>query len=112
MIIILSTHIVGDISSSCKHMALLYNGELAFLGEPEKLVEMADGHVWQIITDDSELQTIKEKFPVVSIIPTEHGWNVQLVAEKLDGYSGNKITPTLEHAYVFFTEFVVPKKYS
>src|SRR5574344_2400401 len=33
--IILSTHIVGDISSTCSRMALLHQGQLAFLGSPE-----------------------------------------------------------------------------
>ncbi|HZH73993.1 MAG TPA: ABC transporter ATP-binding protein, partial [Mariniphaga sp.] len=39
VIIILSTHIVGDISSTCNNMALLNKGELAFVGSPEQLVD-------------------------------------------------------------------------
>lgn len=35
--IILSTHIVGDISSSCNSMALMNEGEIAFFGSPEDL---------------------------------------------------------------------------
>ncbi|MCU0642865.1 MAG: hypothetical protein MUC94_01200 [bacterium] len=38
IIIILSTHIVGDISSTCNNMALLNNGELVFNQSPDKLV--------------------------------------------------------------------------
>ena len=43
IIIILSTHIVGDISSSCTDMAMLHNGEVAYSGSPEHLVNQARG---------------------------------------------------------------------
>src|SRR5690606_34530233 len=48
VIIILSTHIVGDISSTCHDMALLNKGQLAFSGSPEELVKKAEGNVWLI----------------------------------------------------------------
>ena len=106
IIIILSTHIVGDISSSCKSMALLNRGEVAFNGPPDALMDMAKGHVWQIDAIDSELDAIKEKFPVIATIPSEFGWEVQVVANALDGYPGKPLEPNLEHAYVYFMEFV------
>lgn len=40
--IILSTHIVGDISSTCKNMALLNQGEVAYSGPPDGLVDQAN----------------------------------------------------------------------
>lgn len=107
IIIILSTHIVGDISSTCHDMALLNKGELAFDGSPDELVEMARGKTWRIHALDSELDTLKEKYPVISTIPTETGWDVEVVAEKLDGHPGKKIDPDLEHAYVYFMEYKV-----
>ncbi|MFZ5517347.1 MAG: ABC transporter ATP-binding protein [Candidatus Zhuqueibacterota bacterium] len=105
IIIILSTHIVGDISSTCNNMALLNNGDLVFNASPDKLVEKAKGHVWLIEAIDSELEAIKEKFPVIATVPSEAGWEVQVVADKLEGYPGKLIDPNLEHAYVYFMEF-------
>jgi len=105
IIIILSTHIVGDISSSCKKMALLNQGDVAYQGPPDDLVEKAKGHVWQINAIESELDAINEKYPVISTIPSEDGWEVQIVADKLDGYPANPIDPNLEHAYVYFMEY-------
>jgi ABC-2 type transport system ATP-binding protein len=104
IIIILSTHIVGDISSTCQNMALLDKGEVVFNNAPEKLIELARGHVWQIDASDAELQEIKEKFPVITSIPSASGWEVQVVAEALDGYNGKTIEPNLEHAYVYCME--------
>ncbi|MBN2636135.1 MAG: ABC transporter ATP-binding protein [Prolixibacteraceae bacterium] len=104
VIIILSTHIVGDISSTCDNMALLNKGKLAFAGSPEQLVKEAEGFVWLIQASEEEYLEINEKYPVISTIPTEYGWEVQVVSENINGYSGIQVAPSLEHAYVHFME--------
>lgn len=104
VIIILSTHIVGDISSTCDNMALLHTGRLAFSGSPEELVRRAEGSVWQIEATEAEYLEINEKYPVISTIPIDGGWEVQVVSENIDGYQGVPIAPNLEHAYVHFME--------
>ena len=85
-------------------MALLNRGELAFAGSPEELVKQAEGNVWLIQATDSEYMEINEKYPVISTIPTEGGWEVQVVSPKINGFSGKQIEPNLEHAYVHFME--------
>ncbi len=109
-IIILSTHIVGDISSTCTDMAMLHQGQLVFSGSPEALVSQARGHVWLIETTDEELEVIKEKYPVVATIPSGLGWEVQVVGDKPDGFAGRPIEPNLEHAYVHFLERNTPRE--
>lgn len=104
VIIILSTHIVGDISSSCTDMALLNQGGLAFTGSPDELVARAEGKVWQIQATDAEYLVINEKFPVISNVPNAEGWEIQVVADSINGYNGQNIAPNLEHAYVHFME--------
>lgn len=104
VIIILSTHIVGDISSTCHNMALLNKGELAFTGSPEQLIKKAEGNVWLIQATEAEYLEINEKYPVISTIPTEGGWEVQVVAREINGYYGKQIEPNLEHAYVHYME--------
>ncbi len=104
VIIILSTHIVGDISSTCDNMALLNKGQLAFAGSPEQLVKEAEGNVWLIQATEQEYLEINEKYPVISTIPTAGGWEVQVVSEDINGYNGVPIAPNLEHAYVHFME--------
>jgi len=104
VIIILSTHIVGDISSSCTDMALLNQGGLAFTGSPDELVAKAEGKVWLIQATEAEYLEINEKYPVISNVPTSEGWEIQVVANSINGYSGQNISPNLEHAYVHFME--------
>ncbi|MBS3808336.1 MAG: ABC transporter ATP-binding protein [Bacteroidales bacterium] len=103
-IIILSTHIVADISSTCNQMALLNQGNLAYQGTPEELVNKARGSVWKVILTTPELEKVKEQHPVISTVMMEEGWEVILVADDLAGYPGEKIEPDLEHAYVHFMD--------
>ncbi len=112
IVIILSTHIVGDISSTCENMALLNKGEVAFQGPPDDLLKLAKGHVWQINAMESELEAINQEYPVISSIPSEAGWEVQVVADKLDDYPGKAIDPTLEHAYVYFMEYQLHEEWN
>ena len=104
VIIILSTHIVGDISSTCDKMALLNKGKLAFSGSPEQLIREAKGNVWQVEATEAEYLEINEKYPVISTIPIAGGWEVQVVTPEINGYHGKQIEPNLEHAYVHFME--------
>jgi len=104
VIIILSTHIVGDISSTCSDMALLDRGTLAFKGSPDQLIEMAKSNVWKISATEDEYRDIQEKYPIISSIPSEIGWDVQVVSKSINGFEGEQIEPNLEHAYVNFME--------
>jgi ABC-type multidrug transport system ATPase subunit len=108
--IILSTHIVGHISSSCKKLALLNKGELKFEGSPDDMIRISEGKVWEIFVTDKELSQIKEKFPIISTIPSEGGWEIQIVAENPEGYSAKPINPNIEHAYVYFMDYLLKDK--
>lgn len=104
VIIILSTHIVADISSTCEHMALLNRGELAFTGSPEELIQQAQGHVWSIYTTEKEYVEVNQKYQVVATVMQQEGWKVTVVADDVQGYDAEMVTPNLEHAYVYFVE--------
>ena len=103
-IIILSTHIVGDISSTCNQMALLNEGKLVYRGTPDKLVDHTKGFVWSAQVSQDEYHKMKEDIPIISTIPSGAGWEIQFVGEKPAGIVAKEIMPNLEHAYVHFME--------
>jgi len=107
IIILLSTHIVGDISSTCRSMALLNKGELVYHGSPDQIIKEAEGNVWQIKATNTEFEKIKEEYHVISTIPDQDGWEVQVVADDINGFAGKQIAPNLEHGYVYFMEYKV-----
>jgi ABC-type multidrug transport system ATPase subunit len=102
--IILSTHIVGDISSTCKCMALMNKGEVSFFGSPQEMLRRAEGKVWRLHVSGEELRDLNQHYPVISTIPSGAGWEVQLVADEVCGYEAHPFPPNLEHAYVYYME--------
>jgi len=111
-IIILSTHIVSDISSTCQNIALLDNGKIVFEGNPLELVKMAEGHVWKIVIDERELDEVKKNYNIITTVPVNGKLELKIVGRELNKYSGKIIQPTLEDAYVYFMEIKVGKKIS
>ena len=104
--IILSTHIVGDISSTCNCMALMNHGQVAFYGSPQQMLAQAEGKVWRIHVTGDELFEIDRRYPVITTIPSGAGWEVQVVAENVEGFDAELYPPNLEHAYVYYMEGV------
>lgn len=102
--ILLSTHIVGDISSTCNHMALMNQGQVSFNGSPQQMLKHAEGKVWRIKTTSEQLHEIDKKYPIISTIPSGSAWEVQVVADEIIGYEAELYPPNLEHAYVYYME--------
>lgn len=107
--IILSTHIVGDISSTCQNMALLSEGSLVYKGTPSGLVDKARGHVWRIAAMHEEFDVINTNFKVISTVPSSKGWDIEVVADNTGKYPSVPIEPNLEHAYVYYMEDYLEK---
>ena len=103
-IIILSTHIVGDISSTCNQMALLNEGALIYEGTPDILVDQTKGYVWRAEVSQEEYEKLKEDFPIISTIPSGTGWEIQFVGEKPSNIDAEPVEPNLEHAYVHYMD--------
>lgn len=108
--IILSTHIVADISSICEHMALLNKGQIAFSGSPEELIRQAKGHVWSIYASEKEYIEVNQKYEVVATVMMKDGWKITVVADEVVGYEAEAVQPNLEHAYVYFVEYTLAQK--
>lgn len=104
VIIILSTHIVGDISSTCNQMALLRRGEVVFRGAPEDLIKEAEGSVWRIQATLEQFDEVNTNYNVISTIPSVGGWDIEVIASNTGKYPSEPIQPNLEHAYVYYME--------
>ncbi|HUI91056.1 MAG TPA: ABC transporter ATP-binding protein [Chitinivibrionales bacterium] len=102
LIIIFSTHIVGDISNTCRSVALLSSGQLAYCGAPDELIRQAEGHVFRTFVRENELQSVKQRHMVVAAISAAGGWHVEMVARQGEDLSGEPVKPNLEHAYAYF----------
>ncbi|HEY1604262.1 MAG TPA: ABC transporter ATP-binding protein [Allosphingosinicella sp.] len=66
VVVILSTHIVDDVSDLCPLMAVLAAGRIQLEGAPLALIEKTRGRIWMKVIDRSELDAAKQKNEVIS----------------------------------------------
>lgn len=88
-VVFLSTHIVGDIESSCENLAIMKKGNILFEGTPTSLLEEVKGRVWTGCVSDLELQELqheeKKSKPfgkVISQRKTKDGYELRVLAQK------------------------------
>lgn len=63
-IVIFSTHIIEDISSSCSQVVVINKGDLKYFGDPVDMVKMATGKVWQFSIDKSAFETLDKSMVI------------------------------------------------
>lgn len=66
VVVILSTHIVEDVSDLCPAMAIICDGRIVSEGAPADLVAKLKGRIWKKIIDKSELESAKARYKVIS----------------------------------------------
>ncbi len=67
IIVILSTHIVSDVSDLCRGMAIIHEGRILIAGDPSELVADLKGKVWLKAIAHSELGSYRERFQMISM---------------------------------------------
>ena len=67
-IVILSTHIVGDIEATCENLAILNEGSILYCGTVSDLLDTAKGKVFSKTVDKSDLPKLKKEYKIGSVI--------------------------------------------
>jgi ABC-2 type transport system ATP-binding protein len=103
-VVILSTHVVEDISQTCDQLAVLNKGELAFHGRTSELIEAARGHTWQFLAEAS--YTPPETLSIISVLPQAAGTLYRAVGSQPQGpvHAVEEVAPTLEDGYVWLRQ--------
>lgn len=100
-VVILSTHIVGDIEATCENIAVLNQGEIVFQGTVNELLKMVEGKVFKAEVSTMEVPKLKEQFDVTGILTTGNLTQVKLVAEKQPLAEAKPCSPDVEDAYLY-----------
>ena len=110
--ILMSTHIVGDISSTCEDIAVLNFGRLLFHGPPEELVRHAENKTWTLHVDDDGFAKVQKEWHVVTVTPVGDDLAVRIVGDDAPPRGAEPEPPNLEDAYIYFmaTDDQAPKE--
>ena len=66
VIVILSTHIVEDVSDLCGNMAIIKDGEVKVVGKPQTLIKELTTQIWIGLVEKKDFKSIKKNHQVIS----------------------------------------------
>jgi len=66
VVVILSTHIVSDVSDLCNDMAVINKGEVLLHTKPREAIDLLTGKIWSKLIDKSELEAHRGRHAVIS----------------------------------------------
>ena len=93
-----STHIVEDIASTCRRLAIMNMGRIVFQGSTEELASEARGKVWMVTTDGSKPAG---DFTVVSTMNMGATVRYRVVGDLAESSGATPTDPSLEDSYVW-----------
>jgi ABC-2 type transport system ATP-binding protein len=99
VVVILSTHIVDDVSDLCTTMAIIEEGQVLYTGRPADAVARIHGKTWQKTIAREELKTYQEQAMVIStrLVGGRSVIHVYSESEPVGGFES--ATPDLQDFY-------------
>jgi ABC-2 type transport system ATP-binding protein len=99
-IVILSTHIVEDVSTLCSSFAIICKGEVLYAGDPEQAVKELSGSIFSKSIAQSEIKYYRDIYNVISTQLKSGRLHIRILsrdAEPQDGFVS--ALPNLEDVY-------------
>ena len=98
--IIISSHIVSDIESTCKKLLVLDEGKNVYDGSKEELIVRSRGKVWELKVSEAEAINFENKYLISRKDLLEDGVRLRVVSKEKPLGEAREITPTLNDAYL------------
>ena len=99
VIVILSTHIVEDVSDLCSKMAIIKDGKVKLVGEPLTLVKDLKAHVWTGLVTKKDFKNVKNDHQVISSKLSMGKVQIRVLSDQkpIDGFK--QVDPEIEDLY-------------
>ena len=99
VVVMLSTHIVEDVTDLCPRMAMIVQGEVLLQGEPQAAIDMLRNKVWRKRVSKAALAEYQQRFQVLSsrLVAGQPQINVHADSQPDDGFV--QVEPDLEDVY-------------
>jgi ABC-2 type transport system ATP-binding protein len=98
-IVILSTHIVEDVSTLCSRFAIICQGEVLYAGEPDYAVSEMEGKIFSKAIDKSELPQYQKDYNVISTQLKSGKLHIRILHDTNPGNDFAQAEPNLEDVY-------------
>ena len=98
-IVILSTHIVEDVTSLCSDMAIIGSGRVLVHAPPRKIVEAVEGKIWTKKINRSDLEACKKQCSVIATHIKQSQMRIHVFSDTAPDVSFESKAPDMEDAY-------------
>lgn len=99
-IVIISTHIVEDIESTCDQAAILHKGEMLSEGTVHSLASTAKGVIWEKEVDKGDYYDLSDSLNIISNHQMGNKYRLRILSEEpIEG--AQMVEPTLEDSYLY-----------
>lgn len=99
IVVILSTHIVEDISTLCDKMAVIGGGKLLLEGKPNEIESSLNQKLWEVQIEKKELEAYEKDHTVISNRFYGGKLLITILADETPNSKCWRKSPTLEDAY-------------
>ena len=99
VVVILSTHIVEDVSDLSPRMAVLADGRVRLEGAPQQLIQATRGRIWRKAVDRGELPAYRERHEVLSTRLFAGRTIVHILSDRDPGDGFTAVDAGLEDVY-------------
>ncbi len=99
VVVILSTHIVDDVSELCTNMAIIHEGELLLTAEPLKAMNELKGKIWSKVISKKEFPEYGKKFEIVMTRLFAGKIVIHVLSDNRPDETFEMIDPELEDVY-------------
>lgn len=99
IIIILSTHLVDDVSDLCRDMAVMNAGRIVLRGAPTDLMNTVNGKIWGRFTTRQELPALQQSQQILYSYLSGGQPYTRVYADENPGAGFEAVQPKLEDLY-------------
>ncbi|MEO8033283.1 MAG: ABC transporter ATP-binding protein [Acidobacteriota bacterium] len=99
VIVILSTHIVEDVSDLCSRMAIISGGRVLTTGDPLEAIRELNGKIWRRVISRNELEDYQRNHAVISTKLVSGKTVVQVLSDTQPDPSFESVSTSLEDVY-------------
>ena len=97
-IVILSTHIVDDVSVLCSRMAIIHEGVVLLSGKTNEAIDRLKGNIWEKTIEKQELAEYDNRFHIILTRLLAGNISIHVLSDKKpEGFEA--VNPDLEDVY-------------
>ena len=98
-VVLLSTHIVEDVSELCTRMAIIDQGEILLEAEPMRAIDNLRGRIWRRVISKGELADVERQHTLISTKLLAGRTLVHVYSDTAPGPDFEPAEPDLEDVY-------------